>query len=84
MKKSNWKKFKKKPIEIKAYQWFLKMGKTNEVKHAIDKGFSSYYVETLEGPLLVSPDDWIIKGIEGEIYPCKPNIFKKTYRAIGD
>lgn len=34
---------------------------------------------TLEGDLAINPDDWIIRGIEGELYPCKPDIFTQTY-----
>lgn len=36
-------------------------------------------IETLEGTMLAVPGDWIIKGVNGEFYPCKPNIFAKTY-----
>ena len=36
-------------------------------------------IKTLEGDLTVSPDDWIIQGVKGEIYPCKPDIFAATY-----
>jgi len=36
-------------------------------------------IETLEGPLTVSPGDWIIRGVAGELYPCKPEIFAATY-----
>lgn len=38
---------------------------------------------TLEGFIFVSPDDWIIKGIAGELHPCKPAIFAETYEPIG-
>ncbi|TEB13906.1 hypothetical protein Psfp_03322 [Pelotomaculum sp. FP] len=41
-------------------------------------------IETLEGPLKASPGDWIIKGIRGEQYPCKPDVFEKTYEEIDD
>ncbi len=37
------------------------------------------WIDTLEGGHIVCPGDWIITGIEGEHYPCKPNIFEKTY-----
>jgi hypothetical protein len=37
------------------------------------------YIPTLEGTMCASPGDWIIKGIKGEIYPCKPDIFAATY-----
>lgn len=36
-------------------------------------------IKTLEGYMLASPNDWIIRGVEGELYPCKPDIFAKTY-----
>lgn len=36
-------------------------------------------INTLEGAMLVSPGDWIIRGVKGEIYPCKPDIFEATY-----
>lgn len=38
-------------------------------------------IETLEGTLTASPGDWIIRGISGEFYPCKPDIFAATYEA---
>lgn len=39
-------------------------------------------IETLEGPIYASPDDWIIRGVRGEIYPCKPDIFDATYEPV--
>lgn len=39
-------------------------------------------VQTLEGPLRASPGDWIITGICGEQYPCKPDIFQSTYELV--
>ena len=36
-------------------------------------------IQTLEGPHKVSPGDWVIKGVRGEFYPCKPGIFEATY-----
>ena len=39
-------------------------------------------IETLEGDMAVSPDDWIIRGVKGEFYPCKPDIFAATYDAV--
>ena len=42
------------------------------------------YIETLEGVMHASPGDWIITGVNGEKYPCKPDIFKKTYDAVPD
>lgn len=39
-------------------------------------------INTLEGEMLASPGDWIITGIHGEQYPCKPDIFEKTYQRV--
>lgn len=38
-------------------------------------------IKTLEGDMFASPGDWIIKGVQGEFYPCKPDIFAATYDA---
>ena len=40
------------------------------------------WIDTLEGGHIVCPGDWIITGIKGEFYPCKPDIFKNTYEAV--
>jgi hypothetical protein len=40
------------------------------------------YIRTLEGNMYVMPGDWIIKGVKGEFYPCKPDIFELTYEAV--
>lgn len=39
-------------------------------------------IKTLEGVMTADKDDWIIKGVNGELYPCKPDIFEKTYEAV--
>lgn len=39
-------------------------------------------IETLEGRMSASPGDWIIKGVAGEFYPCKPEIFEQTYEPM--
>lgn len=41
-------------------------------------------IETLEGIMYASPGDWIITGVNGEKYPCKPDIFEKTYEPVND
>jgi hypothetical protein len=45
--------------------------------HGVD-----YVIDTLEGRMLVSSGDWIIKGVKGEFYPCKPDIFLMTYDRV--
>jgi len=71
-------KFKKKPVVIEATQWF-KMGDHLAVKQG--KFTGRIFIETLEGDLHVTPGDWIITGVNGECYPCKPDIFEMTYEA---
>lgn len=88
------KKYRKKPVVIGAKQWF-KAGDVPVVKELEDlihpddlcdvckcPQHQHGYVETLEGGHIVCPGDWIIRGIKGEYYPCKPDIFKKTYEAV--
>lgn len=41
------------------------------------------YIETLEGVMKANPGDWIIRGVRGELYPCKPDVFAATYEAVG-
>ena len=50
------------------------------LKLAVDGDkYLGWYIETLEGRMLASPGDWIIRGVKGELYPCKPDIFAETY-----
>ncbi len=48
------------------------------------KDGKSLVVKTLEGEHIASPGDWIIRGVEGELYPCKPNIFAQIYEAVDE
>ncbi|MFZ7282505.1 hypothetical protein ACLSZW_02290 [Avibacterium avium] len=48
------------------------------------KSHDGYPIRTLEGIMIASDGDWIIKGIRGEFYPCKPDIFEQTYEKVGD
>ena len=72
-------KFRKKPVVIEATQWF-KMGDHPAV--FAGKITGAPQIETLEGAHLVSPGDWIITGVKGEHYPCKPDIFEMTYERV--
>jgi len=52
---------------------------TDFCRHCSDIMHNHGWIDTLEGGHIVCPADWIIKGIKGEFYPCKPDIFKDTY-----
>ena len=50
---------------------------------AVEGGeYRGWYIGTLEGKMLAAPGDWIIKGVKGELYPCKPDIFEATYEPV--
>ena len=44
-----------------------------------DRDYAVWDIKTLEGTMTAEPGDWIIKGVQGELYPCKPDIFRATY-----
>lgn len=74
-------KYRKKPVIIEAIQW---NGKNlteidNFVGGSISIKGTSLVIHTLEGDMEASINDYIIKGVNGEFYPCKPDIFDKTY-----
>lgn len=77
-------KYVKLPIEVEATQWF-KHGDHGAV--AINSyccpGTELGEINTLEGDMLVIPGDWIITGVNGEVYPCKDDIFRATYKEVG-
>ncbi len=53
-------------------------------KRPIDWDGESLSITTMEGVMEAWPGDWIIKGVEGECYPCHPRIFEKTYELVPD
>lgn len=59
--------------------WFSSM---DEYREHIKNDGNIYKLITLEGSMKASPGDWIIKGIAGEFYPCKPDIFEKIYDTV--
>jgi hypothetical protein len=87
-------KFRKKPVIIEATQWF-RMGDHPNVIGSINEPDSwcmvcskpyhrHGWIHTLEGGYIVCPGDWIITGIRGECYPCKPDIFELTYEPYAE
>lgn len=83
-------KYRKKPVVIDAYQfadvsntnpsvpiWFVDAVLANKITAYPDK----ISIHTLEGTMDARPGDWIIKGVKGELYTCKPDIFAATYEA---
>ena len=86
-------KYRKKPVVIEAEQFRLNeplpFQRYNPVMFGCTCGENGvcsrcgrFWVQTLEGPLVVSDGDWIIRGVKGEFYPCKPDIFAATYEPV--
>ena len=85
-------RYVKKPIPVKAVQmspktyydmiywpdWLLRA--TEEQKMSLEGEY--WEISTLEGVLKVSKNDWIIQGVEGEIYSCKDSVFQKSYDEV--
>lgn len=88
-------RFRKKPVVIEARQWLPSdmeaaggvigwLGAAG-ADSAIVSGLGDNCVlgiRTLEGVMEASPGDWIIRGVQGEFYPCKPDIFEATYEPV--
>ncbi len=82
--------YRKKPVVIEAMRWQpddedARMAMWEFVGDAADPvdadGTPVLEINTLEGPLTAQPGDFIIRGVKGEFYPCKPDIFEATYQA---
>lgn len=85
-------RYRKKPVVIDAWQW---NGSTIEDLHrfnvennlsfktlAIRSRITGLLIETLEGDHIATKGDYIIRGVQGEYYPCKPDIFEATYERV--
>ena len=81
-------KYRKKPVVIEAFRfqidkampdWFNEKRITNEI---ITHNDGTVEIKTLEGVMKANKGDYIIQGVNGEIYPCKPDIFEKTYEEV--
>ena len=90
-------RYRKKPVEIEAVQWTgLNLEEIKafvgesliyniiDTTWKVGKGRTCVLmkIKTLEGDMIASEGDYIIKGISGEFYPCKPDIFKATYEEV--
>jgi hypothetical protein len=81
-------KFRKKPVTIEAMQ-LTDAKSVLDIEEWIDSkavGFNTnpptIWIDTLEGRMTANAGDWIIKGVDGEFYPCKDSIFIKTYQEV--
>jgi hypothetical protein len=84
-------KYRKRPVVIEA----LNVGRHLDAQEIfdfvgghehfhVDMETREFFIVTLEGKMKISPYDYIIKGVHGEFYPCKPDIFEKTYEMVED
>ena len=88
-------KYRKRPVVIEAFQWTGGHNQREDpvwIVDAINRGDVCYQagddpclsIKTLEGNMRAGVGDWIIKGIKGELYPCRNDIFRATYEPVGD
>ena len=89
-------KYRKRPVVIEAFKlgadhmpdWFMDaMTEGKALLHGTSRGFyhgndTNADIETLEGRMHADYGDYIIRGVKGEIYPCKPDVFWQTYEAV--
>ena len=87
-------KYRKKPVVIDAWLFTEEKIQKGHIPGVEDRAMFSeiwlgkssedgrYYIDTLEGQMTVKEGDYIIKGVQGEFYPCKPDIFKQTYEPV--
>ena len=75
-------KYKKKPVTIEAVQY--KIGNIHPAicNKADAPGIVGAHIHTLEGAMVLHNYDWIVKGIKGEYYPVRPDIFEQTYEPV--
>jgi len=84
-------KFVKKPVVIEAEQFTVESKDrvfnfvtcSKYASHSRD-GAPEIVIDTLEGDMITSIGDWVIKGIKGEFYPCKPDVFEATYSPVSE
>ena len=83
-------RYRKLPVEIEAIQYTGSFSNINEIWDMFGAGNvygptdqnASTFIDTLEGRMECKPGDYLIKGVQGELYPCKPDIFAKTYEEV--
>ena len=80
------KKYRKKPVVVNAEKYDGSHAQALRLKLAPgltrDETEFFHYIPTLEGDIKVQKGDWIVQGVNGEFYPCKPDIFDKTYEPV--
>lgn len=76
-------KYKKKPVEVEAIKW-TGTNREDVFQFVGDTCYFSegLFIKTLEGDMFAHVGDYIIKGVQGEFYPCKPDIFEETYEIV--
>lgn len=81
-------KYRTKPIIKEAVQWTG--NNLDELRAFVPEAFRHNKIHqpmgivTFEGVMTISEGDWIIKGVKGEFYPCKPDVFEATYEAVDE
>lgn len=75
-------KYRKRPVEIEAFLWTPGCDVPGWAKTKVVEDHGNARIATLEGTMTAAPGDYVIHGVEGEVYSCKPDIFEKTYECV--
>lgn len=91
-------RFRKKPVQVDAWRWLFTNGQvaapewvTNALFQWPDAGIAfepthtdgpRICIKTLDAVAIATPGDWIIRGVKGELYPCKDDVFRETYEQL--
>jgi hypothetical protein len=84
---SNVQRFRKKPVVIEAMGPLTHDNAASMAHWAgglVHRALNEVALPTLEGTMIASLGDWIIRGVKGEFYPCKPDIFEATHERVSD
>ncbi len=83
-------RFRKRPVEVEAVRWigsnYMEVGAlagpSDWDRHSVWLGGDSLVIHTREGDMRADVGDYVIRGVAGELYPCKPEIFEATYEPV--
>lgn len=84
---TGWQEYRKKPVVIEAVQWDGSPKVAHQILSATEcamwiEATDTLAIDTAEGTMRADVGDWIIRGVEGEFYPCRASVFEATYEPV--
>jgi hypothetical protein len=75
-------RYRKRPLEVEAVQWLGELRPIHDLGAGYTQVGKNLFLQTLEGSMIVNPGAWVVKGIKGEFYPVRDDIFRATYEEV--